>query len=162
MSNNKTPEAQDSSPRLLESAFSRQIIQASASFRHVGPLPPPELIEKYASQISDAGERLMVMAEKEQQFRHEHETYLVKALDRESRENSKAKRRGEFIALFIFIVCTALGTYLLINGHSAIIAGSLLGAPLLTALGSFIYKLRLEHKAAKAQEAAEEAKSKTS
>ena len=104
----------------------------------------------------------MAMAEKEQQFRHEHENYLIRALDRESQESSKARFRGELIALFIFIVCTSLGTYLLISGYSAVIAGTLLGAPMLTALGSFIYKLRLEHKAAKEKEFAESTAAKPS
>ena len=133
-----------SKPAKQESSLPQQVIQ-SATFRHVGPLPPPEYLERYARLIPDVPERLMAMAEKEQAFRHKYEMELLAALAGEDKDNSQARKRGEIITLFFFVICTSIGIFCLINDYPHWLAASLLGAPMLTAIAAVVFRLNTSH-----------------
>lgn len=109
--------------------------------RHIaGPLPPPEILLQYKKIIPDAPERLLALVEKEQAHRHENENKMTEAVVADSKAARAADTRGDIIAIVTFIACMALGLFILIQGYSEVIAGSLVGAPLISSIGAFIFK----------------------
>ena len=95
------------------------------SYTHSGPLPDPFSFQAYAKVLPDAPERIMRMAEKEQEHRHEMERKIV-----------DADRIGYFLGQLIAGGLAALiiwVTYDLIRtGHS--IQGLFVGGGGLTAI----------------------------
>jgi len=114
------------------------IAKESKVLSHSGPLPPPSMLEEYRKLIPDAPERLLALVEREQSMRHENEQYLIHSATQDAIAGRRAHLRGDIISCLIFLVCSAMGLAILFSGYSQIIAASLLGAPLLGALASFL------------------------
>lgn len=70
------------------------VIQTILSKFHIGPLSPYEDLEAYGRIIPDGANRIMQMAEKEQQHRHTRE-------DENDRAEIKLKGRGQWIGVTI-------------------------------------------------------------
>lgn len=76
-----------------------------------GPLPHPDLLVKYEEIIPGSAERILSMAEKEQQHRHQLENEVIK---KEIAQKGRGLNFGFTLALLIVVV----GAYLLIIDKS--------------------------------------------
>lgn len=76
-----------------------------------GPLPHPDLLIKYEEIIPGSAERILSMAEKEQQHRHQLENEVIK---KEIAQKGRGLNFGFTLALLIIVV----GAYLLIIDKS--------------------------------------------
>lgn len=87
---------------------------------HEGPLPHPDTLDRYAGTIPDGANRIMTMAEKEQDQRH------------------RMERWGMICALIVALAFLAAGTGVVLEGHDA--AGAVfVGATLVALVTAFIY-----------------------
>ena len=74
-----------------------------------GPLPPPEDFEKYNDVVPDAANRILTMAEKEQQIRADGQAGML--------ANDKRRINGAMLMGFSLIMVAGLATWL---GHTLI------------------------------------------
>lgn len=94
---------------------------------HSGPLPQPEDLKKYAQIIPNGADRIMMMAEKQQQHRMELEKKAVG-------EQLKQSKRGQVFGLLIGLTAIAGGVVCILTGHEW--SGAFLGGSGLTGLVS--------------------------
>lgn len=95
------------------------------SYRHSGPLPDPLSFRAYAEVLPDAPERIMRMAEKEQEHRHE--------LERKIAETDRiGYLRGQLISGGLAALTIWVTHDLIQTGHS--IQGYILGGGALAAI----------------------------
>jgi len=78
-----------------------------------GPLPHPSIIEGYNKNVENAGERVFIMAEKEQAHRISIENYAIK-------KELQQKNRGQVFAFTLGMTGLLTATGLAIYGHDAI------------------------------------------
>ena len=96
-----------------------------------GPLPPPEILEKYEQILPGAAERILSMAETQSKHRISLEGRVIDA----DITNSK---RGLIFGFIIGLVGIGGGIYSIYLGH--VISGSLLtGGALASLVGTFVY-----------------------
>lgn len=76
-----------------------------------GPLPHPDLLVKYEEIIPGSAERILSMAEKEQQHRHQLENEVIK---KEIAQKGRGLNFGFTLALLIIVI----GAYLLVIDKS--------------------------------------------
>lgn len=106
------------------------VVSATSTFS--GPLPPPEDLEKYNKAVPNAAERIIQMAEKEQENRHSLQ-------QTELQYRMKLEMRGQilgFVLALLFTGATVLFAYL---GHLKL--ALTFGAPLIIGICS-IFVLR--------------------
>lgn len=97
-----------------------------------GPLPPPEVIEKYDTIVPGSAERIITMAEKEQEHRHKSESGILKA-------EILLNTFGLLFGFFVAIAGICVGAYIALKG--AEIAGSVIGGvPLVALVGLFVQR----------------------
>lgn len=90
-------------------------IEESSSFR--GPLPPPEILKGYESILPGASERILKMAEKQQNHRMHIEETIV---ERQTRQSGYGQIWGGVLACLFGIITFVLGY----NGHD-VLAGTI-------------------------------------
>ncbi len=119
-----TPKSPEEIAKLLEQLPPEKREETIAIARHtslhIGPIPPASEMEEYAKVLKDAPDRILQMAEKEQ----ERSIYMSKQFD-------AYKTRGQWFALLIVIAAFLLNAYLATIGHAAlgtIISGTTLGS----------------------------------
>jgi uncharacterized membrane protein len=117
-----------------------QILQQMT--RHVGLLPPPEMLREYERIIPNAGERLLGLAEREQEHRHSYEKFIVNSAVKDADEGRRAHLRGDIIAIVVFVICSAMGMTMLFLDMNQYIAAALLGSPLIGSIASFLIARR--------------------
>lgn len=105
---------------------------------HSGPLPDPEDLIQYNEVIPNGGERIMAMAEKEQDFRHGHTRNVAKRrLDQEV--------RGQWFGFILAALIVCGGIYLLFIGKN--LAGfAAIIIPIAGIIGAFIYTKSVQSK----------------
>ena len=116
--------------------------QQIATF-HEGLLPAPATLRQYEEMIPGAAERLLSLVEREQERRHAREKHILDEAVADTRSGRNAHLRGDFMVILMFIACMSTGIWVLLTGRSEIIAGTLLGTPLIAAIGSLLYQRRL-------------------
>ncbi|MGI4792890.1 MAG: DUF2335 domain-containing protein [Janthinobacterium lividum] len=127
------PEVIDSASEALR-PFLRDARQApqvalqvvSAIQMHVGPLPPPETLNGYDLVLPGAAREIMDMALREQAHRHTME-----------KSANIYPFIGLVFGLIAFLCCIAGAVFLALN-NQVIVAGLLVGAPLIGAVGWFV------------------------
>lgn len=92
-------------PELLSREPSGQLLYQSYGFS--GPIPPPEIFAGYDKALPNGADRVMKMAEREQEHRHKMEDTIV-------RKESFEKRAGLIFAFFLAISAMGTASYLLI------------------------------------------------
>ena len=98
----------------IKSESDRKVIEAVVMERMFsGPLPPPEYLAQYKSILPDAPERIMIMAEKEQQHRHDVENTMVK-------EGMKQKKTGQILGFLLALLFGAASFVLGVKGQTAL------------------------------------------
>lgn len=97
---------------------------------HAGPLPPPEDMAEYNHVIPNGADRIMAMAEKEQDGR----------LSQAAKSNDsyfRMKARGQWFSLGVVVMFTVLAAYLFSKEQYGL-GVSLLGANLVSIIAIFI------------------------
>lgn len=113
-----------------------QVVRQEVQFS--GPLPPPEILEKYDRVLPGAAERIFVMAEQQAQHRRQLEAVVI-------RSDTINAKLGLWLGFLIGLA--GIGSGVLIAVYSSIPAGSLLSFTALAMLaGTFVYGSRLRSK----------------
>jgi len=116
-------------------------ITASKSSVHIGPLPHPDLLAKYNEIIPDGANRIMTMAEKQQDHRSALENLAVRAQLQQS-------AKGQIFGFIISIIGLAISVSCILTGHE--LGGSILGGGGLLGLVSvFVYGKQRQSKSLK-------------
>jgi uncharacterized membrane protein len=119
-----------SQPQKNQGAPHRAVATATAqSFS--GPLPPPQILEKYNQVVPDAAERIIAMAESQSKHRQRLEVTVIDSDIRNS-------RLGLHYGLIIGLATVIGGAFCIYSGYE--IGGTVLGGSGLTGLVSvFVY-----------------------
>jgi uncharacterized membrane protein len=105
-------------------------MSAMRADHYSGPLPPPQMLEQYNKVVPNGAERIMAMAEKQLDHRHELESVVVNG-------RAGSERLGTHYAFILAILFGIGAVYLLKIGHS--IAGvSVLIGEIVALAGVFI------------------------
>lgn len=109
-----------------------------------GPLPPPELLSQFNDCIPDGANRIMVMAEKQQEHRILQEDKTISA-------NLKESSRGQVFGFILVILIFLFASYLVVSGNTKtgaiIMLGDLASVLIAYFKGKASQKTDLAHKA---------------
>ena len=108
----------------------RVAVVEAASFS--GPLPPPAMYSEYERALPGSAERILVMAEKEQNHRIAWEETALGASVRET-------KLGQWLGFFIAVACIGAAIFLAVNGRD-VVAGIALGISAVGLVGRFLGK----------------------
>ncbi len=98
-----------------------------------GPLPPPSTLEGFNNIVSDGAERIVQMAEKEQDHRIR--------MDRESLDATRRDyRRGQFIGGTLAALSIIASVYTAYIGAHPAVSVALVGLPIMALIGRIIKK----------------------
>lgn len=92
-----------------------------------GPLPHPDLLKKFEEITPGAAERILLMAEKEQQHRHQLEIEIVTKENNNIKSEISLKNKGLFCAFILALLIIVGGIYLLMTNKSLEGFGLILG-----------------------------------
>lgn len=92
---------------------------ATVTEEYYGPLPLPEHLEKYDKILPGAAERIVLMAEKQQEHRMAAENSVLKTVN-------KARILGLIFAFILFLICLLLSGYALYLDKMTFAVGALL------------------------------------
>lgn len=115
-----TPAEQDQEVQNVEAEFEKLSPQQrnlvieryeESSQIYEGPLPPASELIKYNEAHPDAANRIIAMAEKEQDARLTNTTYML-------REDAKTKKRGQYMGFLIALIVLVGGMLLLLQGRA--------------------------------------------
>ena len=126
------------SPR--EQQTERRLVSMQAEFR--GPLPPPDILQRYEEIHPGTAERILLQFERETQHRHVIEQKIVDAQLEAQQAEIPAFRLGQVFAFIIAVVGLVSAAYCVSKaptaGHAWAGAG-IAGISLATLAGVFIY-----------------------
>ncbi len=94
------------------------ISQQISSFEFTGPIPPPGLLEQYNKFLPNAADRILSMAEKEQEHRHKMQEKLVDSQVLDQRQERTEIRVGQILGFLIGVVSIVAGSYTAISSSS--------------------------------------------
>lgn len=98
-----------------------------------GPLPPPSVLRGFDEIIEGGAERILRMAEKEQEHRISYETAELNATRRDF-------RRGQVLGTILAAACIAAAVYsVYVHAHPAV-SIAMLGLPVMALIGKVIKK----------------------
>ena len=109
----------------------RDVVLHQRSIQFSGPLPPPEILEKYDRVVPGAAERILRLAEEQSEHR--------KGLERKVIESDIERSRwGQILGFVIAIVGLGVSAYISVYGNPW--AGGVIGVGTLASLvGVFMY-----------------------
>lgn len=118
-------------------AEAAQVVTHRLMMSYSGPLPPAEHLRGYDAIIPSGGDRIMVMAEKEQAHRHELDGRHMHIAERESAADVSIARTGQWMMFAILMVLVLGGVAaMLLEKYQAAYGtfGAALAAALVNAL----------------------------
>lgn len=116
----------------IEGLGSNKLVRVQHNELFTGPLPHPDLFEKYERILPGLADRITKMAEKQSAHRQKIESRVINF-------DMLKSLLGLIFALIIVIVAIVAGVYLIVKGNS--IAGGVVSLfPLTTIVGMFIYQ----------------------
>lgn len=122
------PVVQTSTTNNPQKQHTSQLITEQHAFS--GPLPHPEILAKYNEITPGFAERIISMAEKEQNHQHECDKILIS-------EDTKLPKRGQWFGLFSIIIIGGIAiTLAYLKSHTA--AGIFGGVSLVGIIGAFM------------------------
>lgn len=131
----------NASPEILEKIAEKNpkaLVAAIQHSFHSGPLPPASELAEYDKICPGLATRIVVMAEKEQDFSHGVKKEII-ALERQKIETDhKAITRGQISSLVFAVLSLFVAAFLGYKGHEWL-AGFMVGVPLATVIGVFTY-----------------------
>jgi uncharacterized membrane protein len=120
------------------STNSTRSLQVSRTTAFSGPIPPPELLEKYNDIIPEGANRIMLMAEKQQDHRMGLENRVIDG-------NLKQSSLGLYLGFALSLVITVVGGYLVYLGKN--VGGyAALFLPLSALISIFVYTKKTQKK----------------
>lgn len=110
----------------------RAIVVSQRGEMFSGPLPPPEMFEKYERVLPGLADRITKMAESQSEHRQKLETSVINF--------DKIKSLLGLVFAFLIVICAIVaGTFLIFKGKPW--GGSVIALfPLSTIVGMFIYQ----------------------
>lgn len=99
---------------------SSTILKASFTEIVSGPLPHPRLLKEYDNVIENGAERIMAMAEKEQDNRIKADIETRETNSKIAFEELQIKRAGQGIALLLILLIFGLVVLFTFTGHEAV------------------------------------------
>ena len=99
-----------------------------------GPLPNPSVLSAYNNIHPGFAERIIALAEKKSDHRHNLENKSIDAETEDHRQRNIEIRIGQIFAFLIGVITILAGSYTAVNG--AQIAGSLIGTAGVASLAS--------------------------
>ncbi|MBE7177726.1 MAG: DUF2335 domain-containing protein [Mucilaginibacter polytrichastri] len=105
---------------------------------HSGPLPAPDTIRAYAETIPNGGERVMVMAEKEQNHRHNMNTTIA-------RRELNQSGRSQIFGFILGVLAIGGGIFLSYTGKETAGLATIIGA-LVALVAVFVVSKKTEEK----------------
>ena len=103
-----------------------------------GPLPSPDALERYNAVLPNAAERIMIMAEKEMEHRHQREIETMKQDGVLLEKRWRLAVTSMILGFVCVIVLAVLIGYALHNGADGIALGTAIGA-IAAVAGLFTY-----------------------
>jgi len=91
-----------------------------------GPIPSPKILAGYEQLLPGAADRILTMAEKEENHRHAMDKMSLTAETDGLKNEANDTKRGQYCGLIIGITAILAGTYTSVNGFPW--AGSFIGA----------------------------------
>jgi uncharacterized membrane protein len=88
-----------------------------------GPLPPPDILQKYGIINPSFPERIVAMAEKEQNIVHDLRKENLELNKLAFTQQAESLKRGQLCALFLALLALSATVYLGINGHDWLAGG---------------------------------------
>jgi len=107
-----------------------------------GPLPPPQILQRYDEILPGAAERILAMAERQGRHRQDLESRSLESQARDLQAARREARLGQIFALLIALAGIAAGTFIIwsVPGVGGVISGSVLGgAPVAAIVIAFIH-----------------------
>jgi len=98
------------------------IQRVSVSTHHRGPLPRPEDLAAYSSLIENGAERIMRMAEKEQDHRHVLDNREQSLIEKTQNDDASITKRGQLFGLIIVGLIIVVAVVLAFGGHERLAA----------------------------------------
>ncbi len=112
----------------------RAVVRAEIQMSFQGPIPPPEILAKYNDAVEGAADRIIGMAERQQEHRIELEKTVVKGDQRRS-------WGGLIAGVLVTVVAFAFAGYVAFLGQ--VVTGALFAlAPIVVLAGTFVYGTR--------------------
>ena len=102
-----------------------------------GPMPPPSLLMDYKTLIPDAPERILKMAEREQEHRIKVDDEVLKQSGVSILEMSKANRNSQIFAFILTLLLIISGVFLTIKGFPWV-GGTIFGTTIMGVVAVFI------------------------
>lgn len=128
-------------PRTKSKRITRfQRIESSYS----GPIPPPDLLERYEKTSPNAAHRIIAMAENEAKHRHKSELILLTAGVKDQKAERQERRIGQICGTIICFLILAAGTIIAVFGNAPVTGGSIITATLVAIAGIFFYTINDE------------------
>jgi uncharacterized membrane protein len=109
-------------------------LTASRTELHTGPLPHPDILARYDQILPGAAERIIRMAEHQQDHRMTMESTVI-------RSDVNQARWGLICGFVLSVIVISVSGYLIGQGHD-IAGGALGGLDLVSLVGVFIYGSR--------------------
>jgi len=120
-----------------ESAGERRSYARYSSVSFIGPLPPPELLRGYHEIDPSLADRIVKMAEREQDHRHQMEDNETKHREMVITSKIDNSKRGQHHALIIGLSC--IGAIGVISIFAPTVAGAIVGTTLsLSGIGGLV------------------------
>ncbi len=104
---------------------------------YTGPVPPPVILEQLERIVPGAAERIIVMAEKEQQATHTLYQNEHSRKERAQKDEHRENMTSLWMAFFVSLTFVGCGTVLVLNGFEKI-GCTLIGTTLLGVVASFL------------------------
>ncbi|MEO0986862.1 MAG: DUF2335 domain-containing protein [Cyanobacteria bacterium J06639_14] len=104
----------------------RRIEVTAASLNFSGPLPPPQILAQYNNAHPDAADRILKMAEREQQHRHETQSKMVETHISDLKAARHEKRLGQILGFTIGAICIFAGLTAVLADHP--VSGTIFGS----------------------------------
>ena len=125
-----------------EAAAAQQVeahsLQVSASWS--APLPPPEVFRQYEEVLLGSADRILKMAEREQEHRHAQDEREFQVAQKVIDQTSKNTARGAWLGFIVLLAAITGGVFIIYSGEN--ITGSVIALlPLVGALLALIKRL---------------------
>jgi len=107
------------------------MMNVARAYSFSGPLPPPEVLEKYNQVIPGLAERIITMAEQQSKHRQGLERTVVES-------NAFVQKIGPFLGFIVAMTAVGGGIELILKGRDGYGLAAILGA-LASLAGVFVY-----------------------
>ena len=139
-------DVEDNVPDVQTEAQTQLIAAKSETFE--GPLPHPDILARYENILPGIADRIVRMAEAEQNARHsaidqdaKNKSTLVDIASKESAGALEAQKKGQNIGLAISLACVLCAIVCALMDKPTIVTCAFLAVPTASLIGSFMPKL---------------------